>query len=109
MIIGPAKKKKKGRRKGAESVLKPSLAWGEGYRRNTLVKHRCRFVAQGFRRIKGRHYKTLCTPTLTAASVFMALVTAAVMDIELLHINLEQAYLFANVDTEIFIKLPEEY
>ena len=39
----------------------------------------------------------------------MALTTAAVMDMELHHIDFEQAYLLADIDTEIYIVLPEEY
>ena len=39
----------------------------------------------------------------------MALATAAVMDMELRHIDFEQAYLSSDVDTEIYIELPEEY
>ena len=39
----------------------------------------------------------------------MALATAAVMDIELRRIDFEQAYLLADVDTEIYIELTEEY
>ena len=39
----------------------------------------------------------------------MALATAAVMYIKLHHINFEQAYLLADVDTKIYNELPEEY
>ena len=39
----------------------------------------------------------------------MALATAAVMGMELRHIDFERAYLLADVDTGIYIELPEEY
>ena len=39
----------------------------------------------------------------------MAFATAAVMDMELRHIDFEQAYLLVDVDTEFYIELPEEY
>ena len=39
----------------------------------------------------------------------MELATAAVMAIKLRHIDVEQAYLLADVDIEIYIELPEEY
>ena len=77
---------------------------GEG---GEVVKHKCRFVAQGFRKLKGFHYEQSSSPTSVAASIRMALATAAVMDMELRHIDFEQAYLLADVDTEI-IELPEE-
>lgn len=39
----------------------------------------------------------------------MALVTLEVMDMEVCHIDFEQAYLFADMDSEICIVHPEEY
>ena len=72
-----------------------------------MVKHK--FVAQGFRKIKGLHYEESALPTPAAASIHMALAIAAVMDLELRHMDFEQAYLLADVDTEICIELHEEY
>ena len=60
--------------------------------RGGVVKPKCRFVAQDFRHIKGLHYEASSSPTPAAASICMALETAAVMDIELRHIDFEQAY-----------------
>ena len=77
--------------------------------RGEVVKHKCRLVAQGFRRIKGLHYDESTSPAPAAASTHIALATAAVMDMELRHIDFEQAYLLADVDTEICIELPGEY
>ena len=39
----------------------------------------------------------------------MVLTTAAVVDLEQRHNDFQQAYLLADVDTEIYIELPEEY
>ena len=39
----------------------------------------------------------------------MVLATVAVMDMELRHTDFEQAFLLADVNTEIYIELPEEY
>ena len=39
----------------------------------------------------------------------MALATLAVMDMALRHIDFELAYLLADVDTEIYIEVPDEY
>lgn len=76
--------------------------------RREVVKHMCRFVTQGFRPIKGLHCEESSSPTPAAASIRMALATAAVIDMELRHIDLKQAYLLADVDTVIFIELPRE-
>ena len=77
-------------------------------KRGKVVKPKCRFVAQCFRHIKGLHYDNSPSPTPVVASTRMVLATAAVMDTELRHIEFE-AYLLADVDTEIYIELPEEY
>ena len=47
------------------------------------------------------HYEGSSSPTSAAASIRKALATTAVMDMELCHIDFEQAYLLADVDTEI--------
>ena len=73
-----------------------------------VVKHKCRFVAQGFRQIKELHYEELSSPTPATASFRMALATAVVIDMKLCHIDFEQAYLLAGVDTEIYTELAEE-
>ena len=77
-------------------------------KRGEVVKYNCRLVSQGFRQIKELPYEESPFPTTAAASIRMALVTAAVMDMELLHIDFEEAYLLADGDTKIYIGLPEE-
>ena len=56
-----------------------------------MVKHKYRFVDQGFRKIKKLHSKESSSLTPVAATIYMALATAAVMDLELRHIDFEQA------------------
>ena len=41
-------------------------------------KYKCRFVAQGFRQVKGLHYHGSSSPTPTASSMRAVLATAAV-------------------------------
>lgn len=52
----------------------------------------CRLVAQGFRQGKGLHYQETLLPT-----------PAAVEDWKLRHVDVEQAFLQANRDDEIYI------
>ena len=63
-----------------------------------IEKYKCRFVTQGFRQVKGLHYKESSSPTPTASSMRAILATAAVRDWELRHIDAEQAYLQAVID-----------
>ena len=76
--------------------------------RGEVVKHKCRFVAQGFRQIKGLHHEESSFPTPVAASIRMALATAVVMDMELRHIGFEQAYLLADESTTVRLEDPRK-
>ena len=76
--------------------------------RGEVVKYKCKFVDQGFRKIEELHHKESSSLTPVAATVYIALATAAVMDLELRHIDFEQAQLLADVDIEIYIKILED-
>ena len=39
----------------------------------------------------------------------MALATGVIKDMEMRHLDFEQAYLMADINTEIYIELPQEY
>ena len=74
-----------------------------------IEKYKCRFGAQGFRQIKGIHYDESSLPTPSQASIRMVLGIAAVKDWELRQLDVDMAYLEANVKEELFIELPEDY
>ena len=74
-----------------------------------IEKYKCRFVAQVFRQIKGIHYDESSSPTPSQASIRMVLGTAAVKDGELRQLDVNMAYLEANVKEELYIELPEDY
>ena len=74
-----------------------------------IEKYKCRFVTKGFRQVRGLHYHESSFPTPTASSMRTVLATAAVKNWELRHIDVEQAYLQADIDEEIYIELPEDY
>ena len=56
-----------------------------------MLKHKYGFVDQGSRNIKKLHYKESSSLTPVAATIYMALATAAVMDLKLCHVDFEQA------------------
>ncbi|CAN0335182.1 unnamed protein product, partial [Ascophyllum nodosum] len=74
-----------------------------------IEKYKCRFVTQGFRQVKGLHYHESSSPIPTASSTRAVLATAAVKNWELRHIDVEQAYLQADIDEEIYIELHKDY
>ena len=68
-----------------------------------IEKYKCRFVAQRFRQIKGIHYDESLSPTPSQASIRMVLGIAAVKDWELRQLDVDMAYLEANVKEELYI------
>ncbi|CAN0144290.1 unnamed protein product, partial [Ascophyllum nodosum] len=72
-------------------------------------KYKCRLVAQGFRQIKDIHYDESSSPTRSQASIRMVLGIAAVKNWELRQLDVDMAYLEANVKEELHIELPEDY
>ena len=71
-----------------------------------MEKYKCRFVAQGFRQIKGIHYDESLPPTPSQASIRMVLSIAAVKDWELHRLDVDMEYLEAGVKEELYIELP---
>ena len=74
-----------------------------------VEKYKCRFVAQGFRQIKGLHYQESSSPTPTQSSIRMALALMALADWEGRQLDVEMAYLEADVEEELHIELPDGY
>ena len=74
-----------------------------------IEKYKCPFVTQRFLQVKGLHYRESSSPTPTASSMRAVLATAAMNNWELRHIDVEQAYLQADIGEEIYIELPEDY
>ena len=74
-----------------------------------IEKYKCRFVAQGFRQTKGIHYDESSSPTPSQASTRMVLGIAAVKDWELRQLDVDTAYLEANVKEDLYIELPEDH
>lgn len=74
-----------------------------------VMKHKCRFVSHG----RGQTTRSHCTespsPTATAAIIRMALATGVLEDMEMRHVDFEQAFLMSEIDTKFYIELPEEY
>ena len=74
-----------------------------------VEKYKCRLVAQGFWQVEGVHYTGKYSPTPATASIRMFLAMAAAKDGELRHFDVEQAFLKADIDEEIYIEIPEEF
>ena len=89
---------------GTQTIFKRKIGKNE-----RIQKYKCKFVAQGFREIKGIHYDESSSPTPSQASMRMVLGIAAVKNWELRQLGVDMAYLEANVKEELYIELPEDY
>ena len=74
-----------------------------------IEMYKGRFVAQGFRQMKGIHYDESSSPTPSKASIKMVLGLVAVKDWELGQLDVDMPCLEANVKKELYIELPEDY
>ena len=59
--------------------------------------------------MQGVHYTEKYSPTPATASIRMLLAMEAAKDGELRHFEADQAFLNADIDEEIYIKIPEEF
>ena len=66
-------------------------------------------MTQSFRQVKRLHYHESHSFPFTASRMRAVPATAAVDDWELRYIDVEQAYLQADIDEEIYIELPKDY
>ena len=73
-----------------------------------VEKYKCRFVAKGFRQIKGIRYRELSSPTPTQSSIRMALAVMALLDWEGRQLDVEMTFLEEDVTEELY-ELPDGY
>ena len=67
-----------------------------------IVKAKARLVAKGFKQKHGVDYLETFSPTANAASIRLIVALAW----ELLHFDIEQAFVQSELDHEVFMKLP---
>ena len=74
-----------------------------------VEKYMCRFVAKGFRQIKGIYYQESSSSTPSQSSIRMAPAVIALLDWEGRKLDVEMAFLEADVTEELYFKLPDGY
>ncbi|CAB1112906.1 unnamed protein product [Ectocarpus sp. CCAP 1310/34] len=71
-----------------------------------IVKAKARLVAKGFKQKYGVDYLETFSPTANAASHRLVVALACKYNLELLHWDIEQAFVQSELDYEVFMKLP---
>ena len=70
------------------------------------MKAKARLVAKGFKQKYGVDYLETFSPTANAASMRLLVALACKYNLELLHWDIEQAFVQSELDHEVFMKLP---
>ena len=71
-----------------------------------IMKAKAGLVAKGFRQKYGVDYLENFSPTANAASMPLLVALACKYNLELLHWDIEQAFVQSELDHEVFMKLP---
>ena len=71
-----------------------------------IVKAKARLVAMGFKQKHGVDYLETFSPTANTASMRLLIALACKYNLELLHWDIEQAFVQSELDHEVFMKLP---
>ena len=71
------------------------------------MKAKARLVAKGFKQKHGVDHLETFSPTANDASIRLIVALACKFDWELLHLDIEQAFVQSELDHEVFMKLPQ--
>ena len=72
-----------------------------------VEKHKGWVVAKGFSQIPGIHYKEIFASTACMVAMHTVMATTAAEDMELESVNILTAFLNKEIDTELYIRIPE--
>ena len=70
------------------------------------LRYKARLVAQGFSMVPGLHYNETFAPVVTSASMRLLMLYALQHDLPLELIDFDNAYLYADLEEEIWLRLP---
>ena len=97
-------------RHNGKTVLNTETVFKQKFGQDGRVeKYKCRFVAQALRQIKGHHYQESSSPTPTQSSIRTALSVMTLLDWEGRQLDVEMAFLEADVAEELYVEFPNGY
>ena len=71
-----------------------------------IDRAKSRLVSKGYSQVKGVHYFDTFAPTASTTSDRIVAATACKLDWDLRHLDVDQAFIQSELDTEIFLILP---
>ena len=75
--------------------------------RGEIERYKARLVAKGFLKKEGRNYKKTFAPVMQTALLRSMLVLATKHDWEIEHVDIKPAFLYGEIDCELYIQLPD--
>ena len=72
-----------------------------------IIKYKARLVAKGFKQIYGVDFSHTFAPTVKMSAVRSILTLAATKDMVVKHLDIKTAYLYGDLEEEIYMELPE--
>ena len=76
---------------------------------NEIIRHKARLVVQGFSQQEGIDFTETYAPTVQYRSIKLLLAIAAQDDLEIKQIDFDTAFLNAELQEDIYMKIPEGY
>lgn len=73
------------------------------------LRYKARLVAKGFSQVKDIEYSETFSPTVNITSIRIVVQLAVQNNLPIFQMDVSSAYLHANIDCEIFLKLPQGY
>ncbi|CAN0482629.1 unnamed protein product, partial [Discosporangium mesarthrocarpum] len=71
-----------------------------------VTRAKARLVAKGFRQKSGIYYFETFAPTPASSTVRLLAAIANECDLEMIHLDAEQAFIQADIDAEVYVRLP---
>jgi transposase InsO family protein len=74
-----------------------------------VVKKKARYVARGFSQKKGIDFEETYAPVISFPSIRILLSLSAELDLELMQMDVDTAYLYGNLKEELYMEQPEGF
>jgi hypothetical protein len=77
--------------------------------KTTPPRYKARFVIKGYSQIYGLDYKETYAPVVKHFSIRAIMAIAAARDLEMIQLDVKTAFLYGNLDEEIYMEQPEGF